>query len=125
MTMLVRTDPFRDLERLSHHMMGTTLRPAVMLMDAWREEDQFVVELDLPGVTAESVDVDVDRNVLTVKAERPAVDGREMLAAERPRGVFSRQLVLGDNLDVEHVTAQYGDGVLRLSIPISPASQPR
>ena len=101
--MLLRTaDPFRDLDRLTQQMLGTTNRPAVMPMDAWREGDRFVIEFDLPGVNRDSIDLDVERNVLTVHAERVARNGDwEMLASERPRGVFSRQLVLGDNLDLE------------------------
>ena len=99
--MLTRTDPFRELDRLTQQVFGTATRPAVMPMDAWRDGDEFVVEFDLPGVHGQDVDLDVQRNVLTVKAERPISDGKdtEMIAAERPRGVFSRQLFLGDNLD--------------------------
>lgn len=100
MNLLMRTDPVRELDRLTEQVFGTTTRPAVLPMDAWRQGDKFVVEFDLPGVKAEDVDLDVERNVLTVKAERPITDGQdaEIIAAERPRGVFSRQLILGDNL---------------------------
>jgi len=124
--MLMRTDPFRDLDRLAQQVMGTTARPAAMPMDAWREQDTFVVELDLPGVPAESVDIDVERNVVTVKAERPlrATDA-ELVAAERPRGVFSRQLILGDALDTANITAAYDAGVLTLRIPIAEKAKPR
>jgi HSP20 family protein len=125
-TMLMRTDPFRDLDRLSQQLWGTTTRPALMAMDAWREGDEFVVEFDLPGVSPESVDLDVERNVLTVKAERPSMAGeRELVAAERPRGVFSRQLILGDNLDTERVGASYSSGVLTLRIPVAEQAKPR
>src|ERR1700710_396584 len=113
-TMLMRTDPFRELDRLSQQVFGTAgtaARPAVMPMDAWREGDEFRVEFDLPGVDPASVDLDVERNVLTVRAERPGLSGdHELVAAERPRGVFSRQLILGDTLDTEHVQASYEDG---------------
>jgi HSP20 family protein len=124
--MLMRTDPFRELDRLTEQVFGTTTRPAVMPMDAWRDGDEFVVEFDLPGVKAEDVDLDVERNVLTVKAERPTSGGKdsEMIAAERPRGVFSRQLFLGDNLDTDHVHAEYDAGVLRLSIPVAEKAKP-
>lgn len=124
--MLMRTDPFRDLDRWAQQVFGTTTRPAVMPMDAWRDGDRFVVELDLPGVSADSIDLDVQRNVLTVKAERPVkeTDG-EVIASERPRGVFSRQLFLGDTLDTGNVTAHYRDGVLRLEIPVSEQAKPR
>jgi HSP20 family protein len=97
-----------------------------MPMDAWREGDHFVVEFDLPGVNADAVDLDVERNVLTVTAQRPALsEDTEFLAAERPRGVFSRQLVLGDNLDLDRVQAGYRDGVLRLVIPVAEKAKPR
>jgi HSP20 family protein len=124
--MLMRTDPFRDLDRFTQQVLGTAARPAVMPIDAWRDGDQFIVELDLPGVETDSLDLDVERNVLTVRAERPGLDqNREMLAAERPRGVFSRQLFLGDNLDTDKIDANYHDGVLRLTIPIAEKAKPR
>ncbi|MEP9364025.1 HSP20 family small heat-shock protein [Nocardioides sp. CN2-186] len=125
--MLLRTtDPFRDLDRLAQQVLGTTNRPAVMPMDAWREGDRFVIEFDLPGVARESIDLDVERNVLTVRAERVARNGDwESLAAERPRGVFSRQLVLGDNLDLDRIEAGYADGVLRLTVPVAEKAKPR
>jgi HSP20 family protein len=124
--MLMRTDPFRELDRLTEQVFGTTTRPAVMPMDAWRAGDEFVVEFDLPGVKAEDVDLDVERNVLTVRAERLTSEGKdtEMIAAERPRGVFSRQLFLGDNLDTDRVKAEYDAGVLRLTIPVSEKAKP-
>ncbi len=126
--MLMRTDPFRDFDRLAQQVLGagTRSRPAVMPMDAWREGDTFVIEFDLPGVSPESVDIDVERNVLTLKAERQPRNGDwEMLAAERPTGVFSRQLVLGDNLDLDRVTASYDGGVLRLQVPVAERAKPR
>jgi HSP20 family protein len=126
--MLMRTDPFRDFDRLAQQLLGTgtTSRPAIMPMDAWREGDHFVVEFDLPGVAPETLDIDVERNVLTVKAERPARNGDwEPLASERPKGLFSRQLVLGDNLDLESIDAQYDAGVLRLTIPVAEKAKPR
>jgi HSP20 family protein len=128
--MLLRTaDPFREFDRLAQQLIGatgTTNRPAVMPMDAWREGDTFVLEFDLPGVAKESIDLDVERNVLTVRAERVANNGDwEMLATERPRGLFSRQLVLGDNLDLEHIEAAYSDGVLRLRVPVAEKAKAR
>ncbi|KHL15911.1 UNVERIFIED_CONTAM: antigen [Mumia flava] len=124
--MLMRTDPFRELDRLSQQVFGTTARPASMPMDAWRDGDMFVVELDLPGVDPDSIDIDVERNVLTVRADRPAREGTaELLAAERPRGVFSRQLILGDSLDASRIEARYADGVLRLSVPVAEQAKPR
>lgn len=125
--MLLRTtDPFRDLDRLAQQMLGTTSRPAVMAMDAWREDDSFVIEFDLPGVSRDSIDLDVERNVLTVRAERTSRDDTaEMLASERPRGLFSRQLVLGDNLDLDRIEASYAEGVLRLRVPVAERAKPR
>jgi HSP20 family protein len=124
--MLMRTDPFRELDRFTQQVLGTAARPAVMPMDAWREGDAFVVEFDLPGIDQESLDLDIERNVVTVRAERAAVDpNREMLATERPRGVFSRQLVLGENLDTERIEASYQEGVLLLRIPVAEKAKPR
>jgi HSP20 family protein len=118
--MLMRTDPFRDLDRLTQAVLGSRSYPAVMPMDAWREEDRFVIEFDLPGVARDSIDLDVEHNVLTVSAERAARDDDvPALAAERPRGIFSRQLVLGDNVDLDRIEASYGDGVLHLVVPVS------
>lgn len=123
---LMRTDPFRELDRWTQQVSGTAAHPAVMPLDAWRDEDKFVVEFDLPGVDVDSLDLDVERNVLTVRAERPQLDpGREMVTAERPRGVFSRQLFLGDNLDTDMIEAGYHDGVLRLTIPVAEKAKPR
>jgi HSP20 family protein len=126
--MLMRSDPFREFDRLAQQVLGagTTSRPAIMPMDAWREGDAFVIELDLPGVRPETLDIDVERNVLTVRAERPARNGDwEMLASERPTGLFSRQLVLGDNLDLDKLSANYEDGVLRLTVPVAEKAKPR
>jgi HSP20 family protein len=127
--MLMRTDPFRQLDRLTQQVFGsdgTLTRPSAMPMDAWRDGDVFHVEFDLPGVDPGSIDLDVERNVVTVKAERPARnDENEMLAAERPRGIFSRQLVLGDNLDTEKISANYDAGVLTLKIPVAEQAKPR
>lgn len=124
--MLMRSDPFRDLDRFAQQVFGTAARPAVMPMDAWRQGEEFVVEFDLPGIDVDSLDIDIERNVVTVRAERPAVDpNREMLANERPRGVFSRQLVLGENLDTDKIEASYREGVLSLRIPVAERAKPR
>src|SRR6478735_573996 len=122
----MRTDPFRELDRLSQQVFGTAARPAVMPMDAWRDGDRFVIEFDLPGVDPGSIDLDVERNVLTVRADRPMRElTGEQLAAERPRGVFSRQLILGDNLDLDQISAGYRDGVLTLKVPVAERAKPR
>ena len=125
--MLMRTDPFRELDRLTQQVFGTSARPAAMPMDAWQENGEFIVAFDLPGVSADSVDLNVERNVLTVRAERgePAGEGVELIASERPRGVFSRQLILGDTLDTENVKASYEAGVLTLRIPVAEQAKPR
>jgi HSP20 family protein len=125
--MLLRnTDPFRDFDRLTQQLLGSTNRPAVMPMDAWREGESFVIELDVPGVSPETIDIDVERNVLTVRAERVPRNGDwEMLASERAKGAFSRQLVLGDNLDLDRIEADYDAGVLRLVVPVAEKAKPR
>ncbi|HJP76045.1 MAG TPA: Hsp20/alpha crystallin family protein [Pseudonocardiaceae bacterium] len=125
--MLMRTDPFRELDRLTQQFFGvhgTQSRPAVMPMDAFRDGEQFVVKFDLPGVSPESIDLDVERNVLTVKAERTS-DGTELQVAERPKGVFSRQLFLGETLDTERIEASYDSGVLTLRIPVAAQAKSR
>jgi HSP20 family protein len=125
-TMLMRTDPFRELDRLTQQFFGTAARPAFMPMDAWREEDTFHIEFDLPGVNPDSIDLDVERNVLTVSANRPARNGNfEFFANERPSGVFSRQLILGDNVDLDKISASYHDGVLALEVPVAEKAKPR
>lgn len=125
--MLVRSDPFRQFDRLAEQVFGTVARPAAMPMDAWRDGHQFVVEFDLPGIDPASIDLDVERNVLTVRAERKPSTGPEveLVAAERPRGVFSRQVILGDTLDTGGITATYNSGVLRLTIPVAEKAKPR
>ena len=127
--MLMRTDPFRELDRFAQQVLGsqgTVSRPSVMPMDAWRDGDTFLIEFDLPGVDPDSIDLDVERNVITVRAERPGrASDAELLAAERPRGVFSRQLVLGDNLDTQRIAAGYASGVLTLRIPVAEKAKPR
>lgn len=128
--MLMRTDPFRspamrELDRLTEHVLGTTSRPAMMPMDAWSSEQELVVELDLPGIEPDAIDIDVERNVLTIKAQRDVDADREMLANERPRGMFSRQLVLGDHVDLDKLSASCHNGVLRLRIPVAERARPR
>jgi len=130
--MLMRTDPFRELDRLTQQVFGgqqgTWSRPAAMPMEAYRDGAQFVVAFDLPGVDPESIDLHVERNVLTVKAERrPAArgEGVETLVGERTYGAFSRQLFLGEALDTEHIDASYDAGVLTLHIPVAEQVKPR
>jgi HSP20 family protein len=131
--MLIRTDPFREFDRLAQQFFGTQApgtwsRPTSMPMDAYRDGDQYVVVFDLPGISPDAIELNVERNVLTVKAERRPVelaDGAEMQVSERPLGVFSRQLFLGETLDAERIEASYEAGVLRLTIPIAEQAKPR
>jgi HSP20 family protein len=125
--MLMRTDPFRELDRLTQQLVGTAARPAAMPIDAYRHGDEFVVQFDLPGVKADSIDLTVEKNVLAVHAERarPGDDGVELLVGERPYGSFSRQLFLGETLDTERIEADYADGVLTLRLPVAEKAKPR
>jgi HSP20 family protein len=125
--MLMRTDPFRELDRVAQQVFGTDARPAAMPIDAYRKDDEFVVMFDLPGVDASSIDLTVERNVLSVHAQRTrsAGDDVELVIGERPHGTFSRQMFLGDTLDAERLTAEYTDGVLRLCVPVREQAKPR
>ena len=125
--MLMRTDPFRELDRFAQEALGTRLRPAVMPMDAYRENDHFVVHFDLPGVDPSTIDLTVEKNVLNVSAERQwqTDENQQVVASERPQGKFSRQLFLGESLDTEHVEAGYDHGVLTVTIPVAEQAKPR
>ncbi|MFE2538031.1 Hsp20/alpha crystallin family protein [Streptomyces sp. NPDC059371] len=128
--MLMRTDPFRELDRLAQHLMGpgTWSRPSAMPMDAYRDGDQYVIAFDLPGIDPDALDIAVERNMLTVRAERrplPRSENAQTELSERPLGVFSRQIVLADTLDTERIAADYEAGVLTLSIPIAERARPR
>ncbi|MGX7827968.1 Hsp20/alpha crystallin family protein [Actinokineospora sp. 24-640] len=129
--MLMRTDPFRELDRITQQVFGnqgTWSKPTAMPMDAYRHGDEYVVSFDLPGVAPDAIELDVERNVLTVKAERrPSATGEgvEMQVAERPLGVFSRQLFLGDTLDADNIKASCDNGVLTLRIPVAERAKPR
>jgi HSP20 family protein len=125
--MLMRTDPFRDLDRLTQQVFGTVARPAAMPMDAYRKGTDFYVHFDLPGINPDSIDLEVEQNVLTIRAERPQTspEGAEMLVSERPSGTFTRQLFLGETLDADAIAADYHAGVLTLTIPVREAAKPR
>ncbi|MFF3421035.1 Hsp20/alpha crystallin family protein [Streptomyces sp. NPDC002698] len=128
--MLMRTDPFRELDRMAQHLMGpgTWSRPSAMPMDAYRDGDQYVIAFDLPGIDPDALDIDVERNMLTVRAERrplPRSESAQTELSERPLGVFSRQIVLADTLDTERIAADYEAGVLTLRIPIAEQARPR
>ena len=125
--MLMRFDPFREFDRLGELASLATQTPRTFPMDAYRRGDRFVVEFDLPGVDARSIDMTVEKNVLTVNAERgfEPQEGDEILVAERPRGRYTRQLFLGETLDTENIEANYENGVLTLTIPLAEAAKPR
>ncbi len=125
--MLMRTDPFREFDRIAQQAFGTPTRPAAMPIDAYRDGDSFVVQFDLPGVDTSSIDLTVEKNVLTVHAARRRAisDGVELLVAERPHGTFSRQLFLGESLDTDAIDASYDGGVLMLRIPVAEKAKPR
>ncbi len=125
--MLMRTDPFRDFDRLTDAVFGTAARPAVMPMDAYRDQNAFVIELEVPGVNPDSIDVTIERNVLTVHAERkPGHEGDvERVVGERSYGVFSRQVFLGETLDTDNLAADYEAGVLKIRIPVAEQAKPR
>jgi HSP20 family protein len=131
MPLLVRSEPYRDFDRLFQQLMGDSSRRVTSVgipMDAYRKQDQFLLQFDVPGVDSESIELTVDNNTLTVKAERQApvlAEGIEALVAERPHGVFTRQILLGDNLDTSKIDAQFSDGVLTLSIPVAEEAKPR
>jgi HSP20 family protein len=126
--MLMRWDPFRELDRLSEQgWPGLRTRQAVMPMDAYRRGEHFVVHFDLPGIDPSTIDLTVEKNVLTVSAERRIVrgEGQEWVVAERRPGTFTRQLFLGDTLDTDAIAARYDHGVLTLEIPVAEKAKPR
>ena len=126
--MVMRFDPFRELDRLSNELFnGTQRRPAAMPMDAYREGETFYVHFDLPGIDPSSIDLTVEKNVLTVPADRRSEwnGDVEVLVAERPQGTYSRQLFLGETLDADRIEANYEHGVLTLRIPVAEAAKPR
>ena len=126
--MLLRWDPFRDIDRTFDEIVGRSAAPAPALpFDAMRRGDSVVVTVDLPGVPADAVELTVERNVLTLKAERHPDhrEGDEVLASERRFGSFTRQLFLGDNLDTSAISADSRDGVLTITIPVAETAKPR
>jgi HSP20 family protein len=125
--MLLRQDPFRELDRWTQQVWGPTTRPAVMPMDAYRHGDDFIVNFDLPGIDPSTIDLTVEQNTLTVKAERRWMpkDEDEVLISERPQGSFSRQVFLGEGLDIDNIHASYEHGVLSLDIPVRESVKPR
>src|SRR3954447_25591823 len=126
MQMLMRMDPLREFDRVFDQAWSQA-RQATIPMDAYRHGDNFVVNLDLPGVDVSSIDLTVDRNALTVSAERhwEPVEGDRVVATERRQGTFTRQLFLGEGLDADGIHATYESGVLTVTIPVAPSAQPR
>lgn len=124
---LMRFDPFRDLDRWADQALAgaRSLRP--MPMEALRRGDQFIVAIDVAGVSPDDVDITVERNVVDITARRRPLrqEGDEIIVDERPYGEFRRQLFLGDNLDTDNLKAQYDRGVLLLTIPVSETAKPR
>ena len=122
--MLMRFDPFRELDRVMQPTFG---RGPVMPMDAYRDGDHFVIHVDLPGVDPSSIDLTVEKNVLTVAAERrwERSDDHEVVVNERPQGTFSRQLFLGEGLDADAIQASFEHGVLTVTIPVAEQAKPR
>jgi HSP20 family protein len=123
---VMRFDPFRELDRLTERVSAGSRSPS-MPMDAYRAGDRFIVHFDLPGVEADAIDLTVEKNVVTVRAERtaPPEGVEEVLVAERPQGTFTRQLFLGEMLDPGRVEADYAQGVLTLTIPVAEQAKPR
>jgi len=126
LTMLMRFDPFRELDRAFEQPLSQA-RQASMPMDAYRHGDSFVVHLDVPGVDAASIELSVEQNVLTISAERhwQPVEGDQVVANERRQGTFTRQLFLGNALDADRIHASYENGVLTLTIPVAERAKPR
>ena len=124
---VIRFDPFQDFDRLTRQMLGTGRGPRSMPMEAYRRGDQFFIHLDLPGVRPDDVDLTVERNVLSVRAERRSFwqEGDDVVVDETPQGTFSRQLFVGDNLDAGRLEASFDQGVLTLTIPVAEQAKPR
>ena len=128
---VMRFDPFRDLDRFTEQVLnsaaGSARTPRFMPMDVYREGDHFVLLVDLPGVDPNSIDIDVDSGMLTIRAERqgPSGEGQEWILSERYAGSYMRQLTLGDGVDPERITADYDGGVLTVVIPVAEKAKPR
>jgi HSP20 family protein len=120
-------DPFRELDRVAANLLDTRQGPRLMPMDLYREGDHYILNADLPGVDPGSVDIDVDGQVLTIRAERTArsKEGVKWLAHERPYGSFLRQFNLGDGVATDRIEANYDNGVLSVMIPVSERAKPR
>ena len=125
--MATNYDPFRELDRLTNAVFGGGQGPRLMPMDLYRDGDTYVLSADLPGIDPGSVDIDVDGQLLTIRAERTLAggDGVKWITRERQSGSFLRQLSLGQGIDTEHISANYVNGVLSVTIPMSEKAKPR
>ena len=126
--MLVRFDPFREVDRFADQVDQFFRRPGASVpMDAVRHGSQVFVSFDLPGVDPDTIDLQVERDVLTVSATRKFErnEGDEVLASERPQGTFTRRVLLGESLDTSRTEASYDHGVLTVTIPVAEQAQPR
>lgn len=125
--MLLRFDPFRDIDRLANEILAAPRVPQPMPMDCYRHGDMFFLHFDLPGIDADTLEITEENNTLTVRAERRAIAPEDAvyLVAERPVGSFARRLVVGDGLNLEAIKADYHDGVLIVTIPVAEQAKPR
>ena len=125
--MLMRWDPFREIDRVAASLLGDTSAPRSMAMDAYRQGDALHIELDLPGIDHESIELTVEKNVLSITARRTfdRSEFDELIVSERPQGVFNRQVFLGDGLDTDALEARYDRGVLRVTVPVLESAKPR
>ncbi len=125
--MAVLFDPFRDLDRVASSLLDSRQGPRSMPIDLYRDGDTYVLNADLPGIDPGTVDVDVDGQLLTIRAERTprSREGVKWLASERPSGSFHRQFTLGDGIASESISASYDNGVLSVTIPVSERAKPR
>jgi HSP20 family protein len=120
-------DPFNELDRLTGALLGTRQGPKFMPVDLYRDGDQYVLNADMPGIDPGSVDIDVDGQLLTIRANRTMDnrDGVKWLAQERPHGSYLRQFSVGEGIDSDKISAHYENGVLSLLIPVSERAKPR
>jgi HSP20 family protein len=125
--MAVFFDPFRELDRVAANLLDTTQGPRLMPIDLYRDGDHYILNADLPGIDPGTVDVDVDGQLLTIRAERTVrgQEGVKWLAQERPSGSFLRQFTLGEGIDGEKISANYDNGVLSVMIPVTERARPR
>lgn len=125
--MAMKFDPFRELDRVAGALLENRPGLRLMPMDLYREKDHYVLAADLPGIDPGSVDIDVDGQLLTIRAERTlrGTEGVKWLTRERESGSFLRQLNLGQGIDTEGIAARYENGVLSVTIPVSERAKPR